>query len=68
MKLQFFAVIAFSVPLAAAQGSPATLSPGTTLPIQFVRSVDSDHVHAGDAVAARTTQQVRLANGQILPA
>ncbi len=68
MKLPFFAVIALSVPLAAAQGSPAMLSPGTTLPIQFERSVDSNHVHAGDAVAARTTQQVRLANGQIVPA
>jgi hypothetical protein len=67
MKLPFFAVIALSVPLVAAQGPPATLSPGTTLPIQFERSVDSNHVHAGDAVAARTTQQVRLANGQILP-
>jgi hypothetical protein len=69
MNLPFVAVIAvLSAPFAVAQGSPATLSPGTTLPIQFERSVDSNHAHAGDSVAARTTQQLHLANGKILPA
>jgi hypothetical protein len=68
MKLPLLAVIALlSGPFAGAQVSPVTLSPVTTLPIQFERSVDSNHVHAGDAVVAKTTQQVRLANGQILP-
>jgi hypothetical protein len=69
MKFPVFAVIAvFSAPFAVAQGSPVTLSPGTTVPIQFERSVDSNHARTGDVVAARTTQQVHLANGQILPA
>jgi hypothetical protein len=70
MKLPVFTAIAvFSTSFAMAQVSPATLlSPGTTLPIQFARSVDASHAHAGDAVSAKTTQQVRLANGQMLPA
>jgi hypothetical protein len=69
MKSLLFAVIAlFTAPLAIAQLSQATLSAGTTLPIQFERSVDSNHVQAGEGVVAKTTQQVRLANGQVLPA
>jgi hypothetical protein len=61
-------IAALSTPFAMAQVLPATLSAGTTLPIQFERSVDSNHAHAGDEVVAKTTQLVRLANGQILPA
>jgi hypothetical protein len=51
-----------------AQTNPARLAPGTTLPIRFDRSVDPAHVHAGDPIAAKTIQQVRLADGQILSA
>lgn len=69
MKLPVFAAIAaFSTSFATAQVSTQTLAPGTTLPIQFERSIDSNRVHAGDAVVAKTIQQVRLANGQVMPA
>jgi hypothetical protein len=70
MKLSFVATIAlFSGSLALAQTSQSpSLSPGTTLPIQFEKALDPSHIHAGDAIAARTAQNVRLANGQILPA
>jgi hypothetical protein len=68
--LSMLAVTAlFSTSLAIAQVSPSgLLSPGTTLPIQFEHTVDPAHAHAGDPVSAKTTQQVVLANGQILPA
>jgi hypothetical protein len=68
MKLPLFAVVALLFPPFAVGQASQGLSPGTTLPIQFERSVDSSHVQAGDAVVAKTTQQVRLANGQVLPA
>ena len=70
MKLPVFAAIAlFSSPFVIAQtSSPALLTPGTTLPIRFDHSIDANHVHTGDAISAKTTQQVRLANGQTLPA
>ncbi len=59
----------FSTSLAIAQASPSELlSPGTTLPIQFERTIDPAHAHAGDPVSAKTTQQILLANGRILPA
>jgi hypothetical protein len=35
---------------------PAPLAPGTTLPIQFERSVDSTHEHAGSGIAAMMTR------------
>ncbi len=69
MKLSLFAGISIlSVSFVVAQAEPGKLSPGTTLPIQFERSIDSSHVHAGDAVAAKTTQVVKLDNGEVLPA
>jgi hypothetical protein len=58
----------FSTSFAIAQTSPSEmLAPGTTLPIQFDRAVDPAHSHTGDSISAKTTQQVRLANGQVLP-
>jgi hypothetical protein len=69
MKLPvLFALVIFTGPFALAQASQSLLSPGTTLPIQFEKSVDPAHVHAGDLIAAKTTQQVRMANGRVLPA
>ena len=69
MKHSLLAVVAFlSASFAVAQTSQATLSPGTTLPIQFERSIDSSHIQTGDAVVAKTTQQVQLANGQPIQA
>jgi hypothetical protein len=49
-------------------GFDASLSPRTTLPISFTRSIDANHVHAGDAISAKLTQPVHLANGQVIPA
>jgi hypothetical protein len=51
----------------AVNGSQA-LPPQTTLPIVFTRNVDAAHVHAGEAVYAKTTQAVTLPDGQVLPA
>jgi len=34
----------------------APLAPGTTLPIQLERSIDSNHEHAGSVIAAMMTQ------------
>jgi hypothetical protein len=51
MKLPVFTAIAvFFTSFAMSQvSSVPLLSPGTTLPIQFERSVDTNHVHVGDA-------------------
>jgi hypothetical protein len=70
MKLPVLIAIAvFSASFAIAQVAPTpSLSPGTTLPVEFARSIDTNHAHAGDVVVAKTTQQVPLANGLILPA
>jgi hypothetical protein len=70
MKLSFIAAIAMSIgPVALAQVSqPYSLSPGTTLPIRFVKTVDPGKVHPGDTFSAKTTQAVRLSNGKLLPA
>jgi len=68
----FFAVAVFSANLAFSQIATHTtaqpLLPATTIPIVFTKSVDANHVHAGDPIAARTTQLVILADGHVLPA
>ena len=61
----------FSTAACAAQAPAATienqrLAPQTTLPITFVKSVNANGAKPGDAVLARTTQAVRLENGQEL--
>jgi hypothetical protein len=70
VKLTILAVVTvFSTHLAMAQVSTvASLSPKTTLPISFTRSIDANHVHAGDSISAKLTQPVHLANGQVIPA
>jgi hypothetical protein len=69
MKLtRSIAFLVVSTTFAIGQTKVALLTPGTTLPIRFDRSVDSGHVHAGDLIDAKTTQQVRLADGKLLPA
>jgi hypothetical protein len=60
-------IAAVSSPFLLAQATPNLLLAGTTLPIQFERSIDSNRAHTGDAIAARLSQPVRLGNGQILP-
>jgi hypothetical protein len=68
----FFTVAFFAASGAFSQtavSSTAELLPRlTTIPIVFTKSIDANRVHAGDPIAARTTQQIRLASGHILPA
>jgi len=70
MKLPLFAAIAvFSTHCAMTQVSPIDLlSPKTTLPISFSRTIDANHVHIGDPISAKTMQAVHLTSGQELPA
>ncbi|SFS13637.1 hypothetical protein SAMN05421771_2358 [Granulicella pectinivorans] len=52
-----------------ATGVPvAPPSSRTVLPITFTKTVSADHSHAGDTVLAKTTQVVRLATGEVVPA
>jgi len=64
----FTIIVAFSAQLAVGQATTPLLSPRTTLPISFDRGIDSNHVHVGDAISAKTTQPVNLSNGQTIPA
>jgi hypothetical protein len=70
MKLSLIAAIAVSIgPIALAQISqPYSLSPGTTLPVRFDKTIDPAQVHPGDTFFAKTAQVVRLSNGKMLPA
>jgi hypothetical protein len=70
MRLTIFAAVTVvATHLAMAQVSPtASLSLGTTLPISFTRGVDAGHAHAGDAISAKLTQPVHLADGRMIPA
>lgn len=52
---------------AAVLAQNATLDTSTTLPITFTRSVDAAHAKAGDAVEAKTFQNVKLSNGSSIP-
>jgi len=62
-------LLSFAFAQAAHAGlPPAQLPPRTTLPIAFTRSIDANHSHVGDAVLARTTQDVILPGGIKLPA
>lgn len=61
-------IAALSSSFGLAQATPGPLPAGTALPIQFERSIDSNHTHTGESIAARLSQSVRLANGQTLPA
>jgi hypothetical protein len=58
--------------LALAQGggsvTPAhSLEAPTTLPIVFTKTISADDSRIGDAVAAKTSQVVHLANGMVIP-
>ncbi|HMH11643.1 MAG TPA: hypothetical protein VK578_00920 [Edaphobacter sp.] len=67
----FFAVVVFAANVASSQTSAhitaQSLPLGTTIPIIFTKSIDANHVHAGDPIAAKTTQLVILADGHVLP-
>ena len=45
-----------------------SLSVTTTIPVAFTKNIDADHAHAGDPVVVKTTQVVKLGNGQVIPA
>jgi len=45
-----------------------SLTPQTTLPIVFTRTIDAEHAHSGDPVYAKTTQVVKLQDGTIIGA
>lgn len=55
----------------AAQGhantDPTQLPEHATLPITFTKTVSAAHSKPGDVIQARTTQAVRLADGQVVP-
>lgn len=48
--------------------SRAELTATMTLPVVFTNSVSANHSRIGDIVTAKTSQQVRLANGSVVPA
>jgi hypothetical protein len=47
--------------------SAAALPAGTTLPVIFVKSIDANNSHVGDAVIAKTMQVIHLPNGGVIP-
>ena len=68
-KISFFALVSVSACAAQAQAAPLgndLLAPQTIVPITFVKTVDANEARPGDAVLARTTQAVQLADGQKL--
>lgn len=48
-------------------GPDVPLASRTTLPIVFTRTVSAKKAHSGDAVQAKTSQTVLLANGKTIP-
>lgn len=56
----------------AQQGKAATTTPvlgsSVALPIVFTKTIRADRTHAGDVVTAKTSQSIRLADGEIVPA
>jgi hypothetical protein len=58
--------LALSAPCATS-GTQTKVPAGTTLPVRFVRSVDSRRAQPGDRVTAKTLQIVMLPGGQRLP-
>lgn len=52
---------------ATAADSVLTFNAKTALPIVFTRSISANHARSGDPVFAKTTQNVRLINGSVIP-
>lgn len=68
-KIALSLLVMFSCSTVFGQGAPATagvLEAPATLPIVFVHTISAARSHPGDAVSARTTQDVHLADGEIL--
>lgn len=66
-NLGIIAALLLASTVALAQGNKPAMEASTTLPIVFTRTISASHMHVGDAISARTTQVVRLANGAIVP-
>lgn len=72
LNSSFFLVSIFTASsmLAQATNPPRaeSLTPQTTLPIVFTRTISAKHAHSGDPVYAKTTQVVKLQDGTIIKA
>ena len=67
-KLTSFVLLSAGLSFAQTSAADRTsLSPHTTLPVSFTRTVSADHAKAGDLVEAKTMQPVFLSNGQEIP-
>jgi hypothetical protein len=60
----FSLVSAQTIAAARAQTPALSLPPSTAIPVRFERSIDARNAKAGDAVTARTIQQIVLPNGR----
>jgi hypothetical protein len=58
----------FALPQPAKAASAPSLPPQATLPIVFTKTVSADRSKAGDVFYAKTTQVVKLATGEVIPA
>jgi hypothetical protein len=62
-----FVLFFLSSAVAFAQAQSAPLDAPATLPIVFTRTLSAANSHLGDAVEAKTSQAVHLANGAVIP-
>lgn len=67
-KVCAIAVLVSAAAAAQAGGDASVLRAPATLPILFSATIDAGHAHAGDAIEARTTQAVKLADGTMVRA
>lgn len=66
-KLVLALLITSSAALAQTAPPPVSLDAPSTLPIVFTKSVSAKGSHAGDFFTAKTTQVVRLSDGEVIP-
>lgn len=66
-RISLLAMLSAGICFSQARAVPtgvAALAPQTTLPITFIKATSANRSKVGDTVIARTTQSIRLANGQ----
>jgi hypothetical protein len=66
-KLLLALLVTSSAAFAQAAHPPIFLDAPTTLPIVFTKSVSAKGSHTDDSFTAKTTQIVRLADGEVIP-
>ena len=66
-KLVLTLLVASSAAVAQTAHPPASLDAPTTFPIVFAGSVSARGSHTGDSFTAKTTQVVRLTDGEVIP-